>query len=123
MHKVQFVLYETHSMLETENNVMVSTTVDDINKAALAHHIKCYKEKRRVELQQEQNDMDADQQYSGKTKSPKRDDLNRIDADSDSSSDEHESDSETFRLSNAQLGMSNADNEYCQVKVSLSNFE
>lgn len=122
MYKVQFVLYETHSMLETENNVMVSSTVDDINRAALAYHIKCYKEKRRIDLLQEQNDMDAEQvermQYSGKTKSPKRDDLNRNDADSDGSSDDHESDSETFRLSNNELGMSNVDNEYCQVKVS-----
>lgn len=121
------MLYETHSMLETENSVMVSTTVDDINKAALAYHIKCFREKRRLELLQEQNDLDAEQidrmQYSGKTKSPKRDDLNRAEADSDSSSDEHESDSETFRLSNTQLGVSNVDTEYYHVKVSYWNFK
>lgn len=119
------MLYETHSMLETENNVMVSTTVEDINKAALAYHIKCYKERRRLEAIQEQNELEAETmerlQHSSK-KSPKsRDDLDRVDADddSDSSSDERESDTEIFKLPSVQLGMSCSDEEYSYVKVRL----
>lgn len=112
-------------MLETENNVMVSTTVDDINKAALAYHVKCYKERRRLEAIQEQNELEAETmerlQHSSK-KSPKsRDDLDRGDADydSDSSSDERESDTEVFKLSNTQIGMSCTDEEFSYVKVSI----
>lgn len=121
------MLYETHSMLETENGIMVSTTVDDINRAALAYHIKCYKERRRQEAIQEQNELDAEalerMQNSSKRSPKARDDVRSAgtggggDGDSDSSSDERESDSEVFKLPNTQLGLHYADEEYHFVKV------
>lgn len=117
-------------MLETENGIMVNTVVEDINRAALAYHIKCYKERRRLEAIQEQIELDAEalerMQNSSKRSPKARDDLKSAgtggggDDDSDSSSDERESDTEVFKLPNTQLGLHYADEEFHYVKVWMS---
>lgn len=48
--QVQFCLYETHSVVEAENEAMVRGAVELSNRCAHAKHVKRYKEKRRMEM-------------------------------------------------------------------------
>lgn len=59
--QVQFVLYETHSVVETENEEMVRRTVEYVNRNAHAKHIKKYKDKRRLEMLAEIEGVSLDQ--------------------------------------------------------------
>ncbi|XP_037908651.1 uncharacterized protein LOC119650170 isoform X2 [Hermetia illucens] len=47
--QVQFVLYETHSIVSSENQDMVQQAVYDINRCAFEKHLIIYKEKKRLE--------------------------------------------------------------------------
>ncbi|XP_055384339.1 uncharacterized protein LOC129613998 [Condylostylus longicornis] len=47
--QVQFILYETHSIVEAENQDMVEKSVEQINHNAFEKHLVAYKEKKRLE--------------------------------------------------------------------------
>lgn len=47
--QVQFVLYETHSIVGSENQDMVEKAVEDINRSAFEKHLQAYKEKKRLQ--------------------------------------------------------------------------
>lgn len=47
--QVQFVLYQTHSIVNTENEEMVAHVLQVINKLALEKHRQAYKEMKRLE--------------------------------------------------------------------------
>lgn len=59
--QVQFILYETHSMVGSENEMMVNFAVDSINQASHARHIKMYKEKKRLDALAELDNQNAEQ--------------------------------------------------------------
>ncbi|EDW73328.2 uncharacterized protein Dwil_GK17491 [Drosophila willistoni] len=47
--QVQFVLYQTHSIVDTENQLMVKHVIQLINKLALEKHRNAYREQKRLE--------------------------------------------------------------------------
>ncbi|XP_031633541.1 uncharacterized protein LOC116347169 [Contarinia nasturtii] len=114
--QVQFILYGTHSMVETENKVMVNLAIESVNRAAHARHVKMYKEKKRLEALAEQDGLNAEQLEklqgipSSKKKSKSKEDETKNAPESESSSDESESGSEI-------LENSNCDDEYSHIKV------
>lgn len=61
--QIQFILYETHSMVETENDVMVEMAVDSVNQAAYERHLKIFREKKRMEALMELDGMATFSQY------------------------------------------------------------
>lgn len=121
--QVQFILYGTHSMVETENKVMVNLAIESVNRAAHARHVKIYKEKKRLEALAEQDGLNAEQLEklqgipSSKKKAKPKEDEPKNAPESESSSDESESGSEILDMSN--WGTSTSDDEYSHVKVIL----
>lgn len=120
--QVQFILYGTHSMVETENNVMVDLAIESVNRAAHARHVKIYKEKRRLEALAEQDGLNAEhfEKLQGvssnkKKAKPKEEEPKHHAAESESSSDESESGSEILDSSN--WAAPSSDDEYSHVKV------
>lgn len=59
--EVQFILYETHSIVETENHVMVNIAVDTVNYNSFQRHMRLCKEKQRFEMQTDSNALTAEQ--------------------------------------------------------------
>lgn len=119
--QVQFILYGTHSMVETENKVMVNMAIETVNRAAHARHVKIYKEKKRLEALAEQDGLNAEQLEklqgvsSNKKKSKPKEEETKNVPESESSSDESESSSEILDVSNWNNPI--ADEEYSHVKV------
>lgn len=117
--QVQFILYGTHSMVETENADMVQITIDSVNRAAHARHVKIFKEKRRLEALAEQDGLNAEQLErmqgvpSKKKAKGKEEDHQKPAPESEPSSDESDSGSEILDTSN----WPNVDDDYSQVKV------
>lgn len=128
--QVQFILYETHSMVESENEVMVNIAVDSINQAAHARHVKIYKEKKRLEALAELDILNAEQLEKLQGISPdkkkqqqqlqqRQEDLKRTAAaDSDSSADEStESETEVLYTTRSRITTATSDDEYINIKV------
>lgn len=118
--QVQFILYATHSMVETENSVMVKLAIEAVNRAAHARHIKMFKEKRRLEALAELDGMNAEQLeklqgVSSKKRTKHKEEEQKNEPDTESSSDESESGSEILDTSN--WGISTSDDEYAHIKV------
>lgn len=124
--QVQFILYGTHSMVETENRVMVDLAIESVNRNAHGRHIKVYKEKKRLEALAEQDGLNAEQLEklqgvsSNKKKTKPKEEETKVIADSESSSDESESGSEILDMSN--WATAPTDEEYSHVKVSCVVF-
>lgn len=121
--QVQFILYGTHSMVETENDVMVKLAIESVNRAAHERHIKIYKEKKRLEALAELDGMNTEQLeklqgVSSKKKSRPKEEENKNAHDSEPSFDESESGSEILIASD--LNNSTSDNEYSRIKVGLN---
>lgn len=123
--QVQFILYGTHSMVETENKVMVNMAIESVNRIVYARHVKIYKEKKRLEVLAEQDGLNAEQleklqgipPSSKKKIKPKNDEIKNAAPESVSSaSDKSESDSEIFD-DVTDWNNSISDNEYAHVKV------
>lgn len=55
--QIQFILYETHSMVSSENEEMVERAVEDINRAVYLKHYYAHKEKLRQETLAAQQEM------------------------------------------------------------------
>lgn len=130
--QVQFILYETHSMVDAENATMVELAIDSNNRSAHAKHVKIYKEKKRLEALAELDGMNAEQldklQGATKRKSPhqqQRHEELKYKQDSESSSDDEDSESSNEVLETARSmcigGADGTDDEYSQIKV-LSAF-
>lgn len=122
--QVQFILYGTHSMVETENNVMVKLAIETINRAAHARHIKIFKEKKRLEALAELDGLNAEQleklQGVSKKRPKPKEEEPKNEPETESSSDESESDSEILDTSN--WGISTSDDEYSHIKVNCNFF-
>lgn len=58
--QVQYCLYETHSVVDSENEIMAKRAVDSINKCAYMKHLKLFKEKKRLEALAEQEGINAE---------------------------------------------------------------
>lgn len=58
--QVQYCLYETHSVVDSENEIMTKRAIDNINKSAYVKHLKMFKEKKRLEALAEQEGINAD---------------------------------------------------------------
>lgn len=124
--QVQFILYGTHSMVETENKVMVNMAIETVNRAAHARHVKIYKEKKRLEALAEQDGLNAEQleklqgvSSNKKRSKPKEEETKNV-HESESSSDESESSSEMLDVSNWNNAI--ADEEYSHVKVTIFSY-
>lgn len=121
--QVQFILYGTHSMVETENNVMVKLAIETINRAAHVRHIKIFKEKKRLEALAELDGLNAEQleklQGVSKKRAKPKDEEQKNEAGTESSSDESESGSEILDTSN--WGISTSDDEYSNIKVNCAS--
>lgn len=116
--QVQFILYGTHSMVETENQTMVQMAIESVNRAAHARHVKIYKEKKRLEALAEQDGLNAEQLeklqgVSSKKKVKAKEEEQKIQPDSDVSSDESDSDCEILDTSH----WPNVDDDGRQVKI------
>lgn len=59
--QVQFCLYETHSIVETENQEMVARAIDYVNRCAHTKHIRYYKERKRQEMLAEMGGISLEQ--------------------------------------------------------------
>lgn len=59
--QVQFCLYETHSIVESENQAMVAKAVDYVNRCAHSKHIRYFKERKRQEMLAEMGGISAEQ--------------------------------------------------------------
>lgn len=51
--QIQFILYQTHSVVSTENHKMIEYMLDIINKTSLKKHRDAFLEKRRLEILEE----------------------------------------------------------------------
>lgn len=116
--QVQFILYSTHSMVETENSVMVEMAIESVNRAAHARHVKIYKEKKRLEALAEQDGLNAEQLEKlqgvpSKKKAKPKEEEQKNAPETESSSDESDSGSEILDTSN----WVNNDEDYSHVKV------
>lgn len=133
--QVQFVLYETHSMVDAENATMVELAIDSNNRSAHAKHVKMYKERKRLEALAELDGMNAEQleklQGATKRKSPKQPQQHRQDEsarhryESESSSDDEDSESSNEVLETARSAYTatdGTDDEYSQIKVKTQSF-
>lgn len=58
--QVQYCLYETHSVVDSENEIMTKRAVDSVNKSAYVKHLKMFKEKKRLEALAEQEGINAE---------------------------------------------------------------
>lgn len=67
---IQYVLYETHSVVSSENEDMIKAIIEDANKYAEAKHIELFKEKRRLEQMAEQEGMTLEQMEKLQAMSP-----------------------------------------------------
>lgn len=113
--QVQFVLYETHSTVDTENSHMIEMAIESSNRSSQAKHIKMYRERKRLEALAEQEGLNAEQleklqgissiRKKGKEKSKSRTDQ--------SSSDEEDSDGSS-RDTSLSFG---TDDDYAHIKV------
>ena len=97
--QVQFVLYETHSMVASENEAMVDHAIQSINRAAHARHVKIHKEKKRLEALAEADGANAEQLeklqgISPNKKRQKQEEAKRTLEDDSSSDDNSESETE-----------------------------
>lgn len=128
--QVQFVLYETHSVVETENDLMVRRTIDYVNRNAHIRHIKKYKDKRRLEMLAEIEGVSVEQleklqggSVAAKKKLKEWEESARkqVRVESASSSDgSDESENETLETSRSRMSKrSNAtsNGEYDHIKV------
>lgn len=118
--QVQFILYGTHSMVETENDVMVKLAIETVNRAAHARHVKIFKEKKRLEALAELDGLNAEQLeklqgVSSKKRAKPKEEEPKNEPDTESSSDESECGSEILDTSN--WGISTSDDEYSHIKV------
>lgn len=59
--QVQFCLYETHSIVETENQEMVARAIEYVNRCAHTKHIRYYKERKRQEMLAEMGGISLEQ--------------------------------------------------------------
>lgn len=122
--QVQFILYGTHSMVETENKVMVNLAIESVNRASHARHVKIYKEKKRLEALAEQDGLNAEQLEklqgvsSSKKKAKPKEEEPKNAPESESSSDESDSGTEIADLSD--WGSPTGDDEYTHIKVNLT---
>lgn len=118
--QVQFILYETHSMVDSENSVMVNIEVDSINRLAHTKHVKIYKEKKRLEALAEQDGLNAEQldklQGISTAKRKQKQDEQRKAQESESSSDE-DSESSNEILDTSRFDSTTFDDDYSQIKV------
>lgn len=121
--QVQFILYETHSMVDSENATMVNLAIDSVNKSAHAKHVKLYKEKKRLEALAELEGLNAEQLEKlqgispGRRKQKQRDEQKKV-HESDASSDEDtESDNDVLETSRSRL-TATTDDEFSHIKVS-----
>lgn len=120
---VQFILYETHSMVETENEVMVNVAVESVNRSACDRHINVYKEKK-VENSPEGNPPNFEQvetpsNFKKKMKLPKE---MKTSTESSPPFDDSDSEGEGINISNlnwtSNLNTNISDLEYDEIKVS-----
>lgn len=123
--QVQFILYCTHSMVESENSYMVELAVDSVNRAAFERHLKIYKEKRRLDALAEQDGLNAEQLEKlqgispGKKKQKPQDDQKNA-ADSESSADENDSGNELIDLTKVQwVNPASVEDDCTNIKVNL----
>ncbi|XP_055856969.1 uncharacterized protein LOC129919895 isoform X2 [Episyrphus balteatus] len=68
--QVQFVLYQTHSVIDCENRDMVEKAVEHVNKNAFEKHLQYYKELKRLEALAEAEQVIIP--ASGKSLSPRK---------------------------------------------------
>lgn len=124
--QVQFILYETHSMVESENEMMVNITIDAVNQAAHARHVKIYKEKKRLQELAAMDIQNAEQleKLQGVSTDKKKQHQKQEETkkgtlpESESSSDESgESDTEVLDTSRSRITTNASDDEYSNIKV------
>ncbi len=123
--QVQFCLYETHSIVDAENQDMVKLAMDDINRSAHNKHIRLFREKRKLEEQAERDGVSMEQweklQGGAKRKQKETEPLPKKDKtdDESSSSSSGESENELLETSRSRLSKrSNASSdEYHHIKV------
>lgn len=128
--QVQFCLYETHSIVDAENQDMVKLAMDDINRSAHNKHIRLFKEKKRLEEQAERDGISMEQLeklQGGLAKRKQKEAeaaLKKDKTDEDSSSSSSgESENELLETSRSRLSKrSNASSdEYHHIKVSVKD--
>lgn len=130
--QVQFVLYETHSVVETENDEMVRRTIECVNRNAHARHIKKYRDKRRLEMLAEIEGVSVDQldklqggSIAAKKKLKEWEESSRkqVRIESASSSDgSEESENETLETSRSRMSKrsnNTSNGEYDHIKVCI----
>lgn len=103
---IQFILYETHSTVETENHVMVNIAVDTVNYNSIQHHMRIAKEKQRFEMQIDLNALNAEHQFDNQSNLKKKNRLqqeHRHSSESINSTDE--SDNENGLIDITQLDL------------------
>lgn len=114
--QVQFILYETHSTVDTENSRMVEIAIENANRLSHSKHVKIYKEKKRLEALAEQEGLNAEQleklQGISPVKRKLRQDRGRGRTEQDSS--ESEDSDESSKDTSLSFG---TDDEYSQIKV------
>lgn len=123
--QVQFCLYETHSIVDAENQKMVKLAMDDINRSAHNKHIRMFKEKRRLEELAERDGISMEQleklQGGPKRKQKETEIVMKKEKtdDESSSSSSGESENELLETSRSRLSKrSNASSdEYSHIKV------
>lgn len=124
--QVQFILYETHSMVDAENATMVQLAIDSNNCSAHSKHVKMHKEKKRLEALAALDGINAEQldklQGASKRKPPQQQQQQRQDEPRNKQETESSSDGEGSESSNEVLETSRsmyapADDEYSQIKV------
>lgn len=128
--QVQFILYETHSMVDAENATMVELAIESNNRSAHAKHVKIYKEQKRLEALAELDGMNAEQLdklQGGATKrkaqQQQRQDESRHRQESESSSDDEDSDSSNEVLETARsiyTAVEGTEDDFSQIKVRSS---
>lgn len=127
--QVQFILYETHSMVDAENATMVELAIESNNRSAHAKHVKIYKEQKRLEALAELDGMNAEQldKLQGATKrkpqQQQRQDESRHRQESASSSDDEGSDSSNEVLETARsiyTAVEGTEDDFSQIKVRSS---
>lgn len=126
--QVQFCLYETHSIVDAENQNMVKLAMDDINRSAHNKHIRLFREKKRLEEQAERDGISMEQleKLQGGMAKRKQKEAEAASArkektdDESSSSSSGESENELLETSRSRLSKrSNASSdEYHHIKVS-----
>lgn len=124
--QVQFCLYETHSIVDAENQNMVNLAMDDINRSAHNKHIRLYREKKKLEEQAEREGISMEQleKLQGGTAKRKQKEVEAATKkdktdDESSSSSSGESENELLETSRSRLSKrSNASSdEYHHIKV------